>query len=99
VSPRELGRGFDLCDDVVPLLKINALMVGLQMRLYLKRYYGVLATQAYKYTVLVVDSKRRWNSSIFNRKLDDLANILRTGTPLLNVLSLESLHPCSYGTY
>jgi hypothetical protein len=30
-------------------------MVGWQMRLDLKRYYGVLATQAYKYTVLVID--------------------------------------------
>jgi hypothetical protein len=55
VSPRELSRSFDLYDDIVPLLKINALIVGLQMRLDLKRYYGVLATQAYKYTVLIVD--------------------------------------------
>jgi hypothetical protein len=30
-------------------------MVDLQMRLDLKRYYSVLATQAYKYTVLVID--------------------------------------------
>jgi hypothetical protein len=30
-------------------------MVGLQMRLDLKRHYGILATQAYKYTVLMVD--------------------------------------------